>query len=849
MPTGYKVVRVHFDDGKPPGTYENFMTGFWVSGESPAEVWGRPAALAFVPDGALLSPTISATPSGASRRRWSERVGLREWPVQSGTRATSKTPLSDPPSRAPGFSPSILSARFRSKGQCPILLHRSTRRRCRKGRAGRPRENADPGALQQRRGERSAMTALDDTDGDRRPIASSEAIAILRRAHDMLAARHEENERLRLELESFMAQQRLLLEERVWLRAMIDHVPDYLFVKDTESRFVIANTAVATDLGLGDPAAIIGKTDLDLEWKERAADFVDHERIILDTGQPMTDRDDFVELPSGKKRWLSQTKLALRNADGAIIGLVGIARDITGRKEAEVALEASEALFRGLLDASPDAMLVIDAEGIILLASRRAAPIYGHPVERLIGMPLKRLVPERQAALYAARLAAAATSPTSTGPDEELFGVRADGTEFPVEISLSPQLTERGQVVIASIRDVTERRRSRTQLRQAQKMEAIGNLTGGLAHDFNNLLGVVIGNLDLLRERLAGDPEADELAGTRWPPRSAAPTSPAGCSPSPAASRCSPGGSSSTSWSAASSSCSSRTLASTSRSRLQPGTDVWPVLADPAQLEACLVNLDDQCARRHARRRPAADRHRQPHLDEDYASLHPDLQPGDYSLIEVSDNGTGMSPETLAHDFRAVLHHQGAGQGHRPRSHHGLRLHEAVGRPHQRLQRARRRHDVPALPAARRRAARTRRSRGVRELACRRPAVPSLPSRTIPGSAISSSASCPAGLPVPRGRRRPLRAAVLETEPVDLLFTDIIMPGGMSGYDLAQPAGALAGAESPPHLGLPRGKAEPWRPRLAGMQLLNKPYRKDDLARALHGIFGDEGTGGGGNRP
>lgn len=134
--------------------------------------------------------------------------------------------------------------------------------------------------------------------------------------------------------ERFFEDREAWATERTSLRAMIDQVPDYLFVKDMEARFVVANKSVAADLG-ENPDDLLGKTDLDLHPKELAARFYANDRQVMDIGEPMLDVEEFVILKSGRKRWLSTSKLPLRDADGRIIGLVGIARDITERKRAE----------------------------------------------------------------------------------------------------------------------------------------------------------------------------------------------------------------------------------------------------------------------------------------------------------------------------------------------------------------------------------------------------------------------------------------------------------------------------------------------------------------------------------
>lgn len=125
-----------------------------------------------------------------------------------------------------------------------------------------------------------------------------------------------------------------LVEERTWLRAMIDQVPDYLFVKDRQNRFVVANRAVAADLGRT-PESIIGLTDADLHQPDRSGEFMADDTRVIETGEPMIDKEEFVVLPSGEHRWLSTSKVPLRDATGEIVGLVGVARDITQRKQAE----------------------------------------------------------------------------------------------------------------------------------------------------------------------------------------------------------------------------------------------------------------------------------------------------------------------------------------------------------------------------------------------------------------------------------------------------------------------------------------------------------------------------------
>ncbi|MEI9426469.1 EAL domain-containing protein [Mesorhizobium sp. Cs1299R1N3] len=131
-----------------------------------------------------------------------------------------------------------------------------------------------------------------------------------------------------------IAASRVMVSERVSLQALIDWVPDYLWVKDSESRFVVANKALAADHGR-DPSEMIGLNDFNLHAPELARQFRASEQDLLRSGQPMVDREEFIVDASGTGKWLSSTKVPLRNAGDEIFGLIGIARDITARKQAD----------------------------------------------------------------------------------------------------------------------------------------------------------------------------------------------------------------------------------------------------------------------------------------------------------------------------------------------------------------------------------------------------------------------------------------------------------------------------------------------------------------------------------
>ena len=182
--------------------------------------------------------------------------------------------------------------------------------------------------------------------------------------------------------------------------------------------------------------------------------------------------------------------------------------ELMERERAERELLASERRFRSVAQSTTDAIIIADAQGRICSWNQGARETFGHEAEEALHLPMEALVSERSREAYRRAIERLMPSGDATLPGRtvELLGVRSDGTEFPLELSISTWKEGPEIFVSGIVRDVTERRELEEQLRQSQKMEAVGRLAGGVAHDFNNLLTVIMSCSDLL---LLETPESD----------------------------------------------------------------------------------------------------------------------------------------------------------------------------------------------------------------------------------------------------------------------------------------------------------------------------------------------------
>lgn len=295
--------------------------------------------------------------------------------------------------------------------------------------------------------------------------------------------------------------------EHILLQALLRHLPDSVYFKDRESRFLRVNSAMARWVGVPDPKDLVGLTDSDLFTHEHAQPARDDEQRIIATGKPLLDIEEKETWTDGRVTWVSTSKLPLYDLAGAIIGTFGISRDITIQKLAEAEFRRSETTLRALLSAVP--------VGIALLRDRTLLTVNPMLV-RIVGYSADELRGHGTRLLYADdaeydRLGTLRGEPTDEAPRGATTRWRhKNGTLIDVEITLAPLLQQEhaGEWVMTAV-DITGRLRAeaqrqelRAQLDLAQKLESVGRLSAGIAHEINTPGQFVADNLRFLSRSL-----------------------------------------------------------------------------------------------------------------------------------------------------------------------------------------------------------------------------------------------------------------------------------------------------------------------------------------------------------
>ena len=515
--------------------------------------------------------------------------------------------------------------------------------------------------------------------------------------------------------------------------------------------------------------------------------------------------------------------------------LLTIAHNVTDRKRMLNDLRQSEEKYRALVDSLPVGVIETTVDGGVAMANTAWRRMFGFDEsEDLATVEVSRLYadPEERGAIMTK------AGRESAAFDTEATFRRRDGTAFPVERHLNAIVDARGEVIglRGIVIDVSRRKLLEAQLQQAQKMEAVGQLSGGIAHDFNNILAVILANIEALEEEENLDAPLAErlrrigraverateltrqlLAFSRKQPLRPQPTD-------------------LNELVADTGKLLHRTLGEQVEIVLALADELWTVDIDRAQLESALVNLCINARDAMPKGGRLLLETATATLDGDYVALNRDAVAGDYTMLAVADTGSGMPPDVLARVFEPFFTTKKASKGtglglsmvygfvRQSKGH--IRIDSAVGRgttvkiylPRRDggvVQKAQAPRNVP-LPGG------TERVLVVEDDAQVRAGV--VQQLRSLGYTMSEAADGSAGV----------AAFESAAEPFDLLLTDIVMPGPLNGKALAEEVARRWPATKIVFMSGYTENAFARAGRLdAGTLLLSKPFRRSELAQIV----------------
>ncbi|HEX6823733.1 MAG TPA: PAS domain-containing protein [Candidatus Sulfotelmatobacter sp.] len=464
----------------------------------------------------------------------------------------------------------------------------------------------------------------------------------------------------------FVVQRQLLIRSRelqhsvLLLRGITEGTTDAVFVKDLQGKYLMINSAGAAFAGRS-VDEILGKTDLDLFSADSAEVVMQKDRQVLMQGVTQTFEESGTA--NGVSRVYLSTKGPYRDAHGAIIGLLGVARDITERKRAEEEMRQSQQKLRIHFEHTPLAVVEWDLDFRVAAWNPSAERIFGYSRQEALGQHARFIVPaqyrEDVDRVWQALLK------QSGGARSTNDNLTKDGRTISCEWYNTPLVDDSGRVlgVASLVQDVTERVALEERLRQSQKMEAVGRLAGGVAHDFNNLLTVILGYSQILTDGL---PKGSRLADNTAQIKSAADRAAAITRQLLAFSRktvLSPRVINLNEIVLNLDSLLRRLIGEDIEVRTLPASDLGCVKADPSQIEQVVMNLALNARDAMPKGGTVTLETGNVTMDGTYARDHQPVEPGRYVMLAVSDSGEGMTPETQARIFEPFYTTKEVGKG------------------------------------------------------------------------------------------------------------------------------------------------------------------------------------------
>jgi two-component system cell cycle sensor histidine kinase/response regulator CckA len=453
-----------------------------------------------------------------------------------------------------------------------------------------------------------------------------------------------------------------LQRQQTELRVLFDLTPAMICFKDTNNRILRVNQRLADTVGRT-VEEIEGKPDLLIHTKEEAAYYVDDLEVIR-SGVPKMGILETIRGPEGKEIWVQTDKVPFCDKDGKVVGIVVMCQDITERKRAEETLR----LLSSAVLQSRESVLITDARlelpgPQIIFVNPAFTKMTGFTSEEVIGKTPRILQGPRTDRTVLNRL----REKLEQGDlfEGEAINYRRDGTEFDMEWQAAPIRDEGGTIThfLALQRDISARKRFESQMFQSQKMETVGRLAGGVAHEFNSIMTAIIGQSELL---LGDLPEGSSLAA----------------------------GAVEISKAAGRAATLTRQLLAYSRkqflqpeildlnrlltnmdnvlhhlmggvvkTRVIPAPGLRSVKADAGQIEQVVMNMAINARDAMPNGGNLTLETANVSFEAESVGRYPELRPGDYVMLAITDTGMGMSPEVKARVFEPFFSTKETGQG------------------------------------------------------------------------------------------------------------------------------------------------------------------------------------------
>ncbi|MBB5039319.1 PAS domain S-box protein [Prosthecobacter dejongeii] len=437
------------------------------------------------------------------------------------------------------------------------------------------------------------------------------------------------------------------------LRAVAEGTPDAVFVKDLEGRYLLFNEGACKLVGRS-VEEVLGQDDLFLFGPEGARVVRDSDRQVMSTNQVLITEE--ILTAAGVTRTYSATKAPYRDNQGNVIGLIGISRDVTDSKAAEIKLREQATL----LDKAQDAILMRSLEHHILYWNHSAERLYGWTKEEALGKSIQEMLYKDPSAFQEAT---AATIKKGEWHGE-LQQTNKDGQDIIVEARWTLVRSESGEpkAILAINTDITERKKLEQQFLRAQRMESIGTLAGGIAHDLNNVLAPIMMAIELLKLHESDSNRLNILSTIEGSAKRGADMV-----------------SQVLSFARGVESqqldvrighliqevekIANETFFKSIQVKTHVPDDLWIVQGDPTQLHQVLVNL---CVNARDAMPDGGTLTLSAHnevLEKTSAGMNLQAEPGPYIVLKVMDTGTGMTTKTIERIFEPFYTTKELGKG------------------------------------------------------------------------------------------------------------------------------------------------------------------------------------------